>query len=424
MNVPVDDEVRRAVNDLYLRESRRVFATLVRLLGDLDLAEEAMQEAFASALLQWPSGGVPHNPLAWLISAGRFRGIDALRKSSRFRKLLPLLASESDKQQITRDEFEAEEIDDDTLRLMFTCCHPSLSTSANMALTLREVCGLSTDAIARAFLCTSVTVAQRIVRAKAKIRNARIPFCIPSMNDLPERLDAVRRVIYLVFNEGYSATSGDSLTRADLCHEAIRLGRLLNDLMPDSESRGLLALMLLHESRRNARTNSDDDIILLDDQDRSLWNRKYIDEALDLLEADNVPQHRSVYWLQAAIAAVHARAASGADTNWDVIVALYDQLALADSSPVIALNRAVAIAMRDGPMPGLTILDEISQDGVLDEYYLLHSSRAELLRRAGRHHEAHAAYDRAIQLTHQCAEVRFLSMRRDSLLLDETRVQI
>ncbi len=400
---------------MYSRHSRRVFATLVRLLGDLDLAEEAMHEAFAIALEQWPVSGVPHNPCAWLISTGRFRAIDALRKETRFRDLLPQLASESDRLQLVHEDFQTEEIDDDTLRLIFTCCHPSLSTSANMALTLREVCGLSTEEIARAFLCSTSTIAQRIVRAKSKIRNARIPFRIPSGEELVERQHVVRRVIYLVFNEGYSATNGDALTRGDLCAEAIRLARLLNDLMPDCDSRGLLALMLLHESRRLARTDRDNNIILLDDQDRSLWDRKFIEEALALLETDIQEPTPSVYWLQAAIASVHARAFSPKETDWASIVAYYDRLVLADPSPVIALNRAVAVAMRDGPAVGLALLDEICSQGVLEDYYLLHSSRAELLRRTGCVEEAAAAYDRAMQLTTQGAEVRFLQERRDSL---------
>ncbi len=415
---------RQELERIYAKDSRRVFATLVRLLGDFDLAEEATQDAFAAALEHWQVAGLPQNPVAWLISTGRFKGIDALRKETRFRSLLPQLANESDTRQLSEEDIQAEEIDDDTLRLIFTCCHPSLSTTANMALTLREVCGLSTDEIARAFLCSSTTVAQRIVRAKAKIRDARIPYRIPSAEDLGDRKHSVRRVIYLLFNEGYSATFGDSLTRPDLCAEAIRLGRLLNRLMPDSESRGLLALMLLHESRRTARTNAEDDIVLLEDQNRSLWNREQIEEAHSLLAVDNASRSRSVYWLQAAIASVHARASTGADTDWNEIVSLYDQLILAENSPVVALNRAVAVAMRDGPQPGLVLLDEISQAGVLDDYYLLHSARAELLRRSGRFPEAHAAYDRALQLTCQGAEVRFLRRRRESLPSNEDSIKI
>jgi RNA polymerase sigma-70 factor (ECF subfamily) len=374
-----------------------------------------MQEAFAAALLQWPSHGIPHNPCAWLISVGRFGAIDLLRKQARFQSLLPQLASDSDRQQSIRNEIDDAEIDDDTLRLIFTCCHPSLSTAANMALTLREVCGLSNEEIARAFLSTTPTVAQRIVRAKAKIRDAGIPYRIPSLDDLPERLDAVRRVIYLLFNEGYSATSGDTLTRPHLCREAIRLARLLRDLMPDLETSGLLALMLLHESRRQARTDEQGDIILLGEQERSLWNRELISEAFGALAFEADPHPPGVYWLQGAIAAVHATASSTEQTDWSRIVALYDRLTALDASPVISLNRAVAVAMRDGPVAGLALLDGLRAEGALEDYYLLHSSRAELLRRAGQTEEARAAYERALQLTCQGAEQRFLRRQRDSL---------
>ena len=405
------ERVRRRVEEVYRADSRRVLATLIRLLGDFDLAEEALHDAFTAAAERWARDGEPANPRAWLVSTGRFKAIDALRRRARFDasqgELAERLAGEA------RDAAarEAEDVEDDRLRLIFTCCHPALTPEAQVALTLREVCGLTTEEIARAFLVAAPTVAQRIVRAKAKIRDARIPYQVPSRAELPARLDTVLHVVYLVFNEGYSASSGASLTRADLSGEAIRLGRLLIDLLPEPEAVGLLALMLLHESRREARASPDGELILLDDQDRSLWNRDHISEGLALVERALASRRFGPYTLQAAIAAVHAQAASAAATDWAQIVGLYDVLARVDPSPVVELNRAVAVAMRDGPAAGLALVDAILDRGDLAEYRFAHAARADLCRRLGRTEDARASYERALALTRQEPERRFLERR-------------
>jgi RNA polymerase sigma-70 factor (ECF subfamily) len=402
-----------AVEDIYRRESRRVFATLIRLLGDFDLAEEALHDAFIAAMEQWPKDGVPDNPRAWLVSTGRFRAIDAIRKRSRFDRAIADLpiAHES----ILDSPIDDRPIDDDSLRLIFTCCHPALSPDARVALTLREMCGLTTEEIARAFFTTAPTIAQRIVRAKSKIRDAKIPYQVPSREDLPERLDTVLHVVYLVFNEGYSASSGETLTRTDLSAEAIRLGRLIVELLPEPECAGLLALMLLHESRRAARTGPAGEIVLLADQDRSLWDRAAIEEGLSLVGRALSAGAPGPFTLQATILAVHADAREFAETNWAEVVGLYDLLLGAAPSPIVELNRAVAVAMRDGPAAGLAIVDAILSRGELADYQFAHSARADLLRRLGRHDEARAAYLRALQLAHQAPEQRFLRSRLESL---------
>lgn len=400
---------RAAVEAVYRAESRRVFATLVRLLGDFDLAEEALHDAFRAALEQWPREGVPANPRAWLVSAGRFKAIDGIRRRARF-VALDDVAEEVES--IPGDApAERENIEDDRLRLVFTCCHPALAPDAQVALTLREVCGLTTEEIAQAFLTGAPTLAQRIVRAKAKIRDARIPYEVPAPDALPERLDSVLRVVYLVFNEGYSASSGASLTRVDLSAEAIRLGRLVVALLPEPDAIGLLALMLLHESRRAARATPAGDVVLLDAQDRSLWDRAMITEGSALVERALASRRFGSYTLQAAIAAVHAAAASAADTDWAEIVGLYDLLLAAEPSPVIELNRAVAVAMRDGPEAGLALVDAILVRGELQDYRLAHAARADLCRRLGRTAEARSAYQRALALTRQEPERRFLERR-------------
>jgi len=409
------EQARQTVDAVYRSESRRVLATLIRLLGDFDLAEEALHDAFTAAVEQWPRDGVPANPRAWLVSTGRFKGVDALRRRARFDASLAKLAEQLDAG--TRDVTgsDTEDLEDDRLRLIFTCCHPALPPEAQVALTLREVCGLTTEEIARAFLTGAPTVAQRIVRAKRKIRDARIPYRIPSRDDLPGRLDSVLRVVYLVFTEGYAASSGPSLTRPDLSGEAIRLGQLLMELLPEPEVAGLLALMLLHESRRAARTSPTGELVLLDDQDRSLWNRDQIAEGLALVEGALSSRRVGPYTLQAAIAAVHAEAPNTAATDWDRIVGLYDALTGVDPSPVVELNRAVAVAMRDGPAVGLALVDAILKRGDLRDYHLAHAVRADLCRRLGRGAEARASYERALALTRQEPERRFLQRRLGEL---------
>ena len=405
----VTQEVRETVDAFYRSHSRHVFATLIRLLGDFDVAEEALHDAFRAALEQWPREGVPANPQAWLVSTGRFKAIDGIRRRARFEPL-----PDDIEEKLAADnngEPDSQEVEDDRLRLIFTCCHPALSPDAQVALTLREVCDLTTEEIARAFLTAAPTLAQRIVRAKAKIRDARIPYQVPLPAELPDRVDSVLRVVYLVFNEGYSASSGGSLTRADLSVEAIRLGRLLIELLPEPEALGLLALMLLQESRRTARSTPTGDLILLDDQDRSLWNRDYIAEGSALVERALSSHRFGPYTLQAAIAAVHANAPHAAATNWAEIVGLYDVLLRAESSPVVELNRAVAVAMHDGPLQGLGLIDAILRRGDLADYHLAHSARADLYRRLGRTTEARTAYERAYDLTRQEPERRFLERR-------------
>lgn len=403
-----------AIEDIYRAESRRVFATLIRLLGDFDLAEEALQNAFVAAMQQWPNEGMPANPRAWLVSAGRFKAIDALRRRARFDATVAELAKAFDG--ASPDAAAGQpDVEDDRLRLIFTCCHPALSVEAQVALTLREICGLTTEEIASAFLSTPPTIAQRIVRAKAKIRDARIPYEVPSREELPQRLDAVLHVIYLVFNEGYSASSGATVTRHDLSGEAIRLTRLLIELLPDPEAEGLLALMLLHESRRASRTSADGEIILLDQQDRSLWNREQIAEGVALVQRAFASRRFGPYTLQAAIAAQHAEARDAASTDWAAIVGLYDLLMRADPSPVVELNRAAAVAMRDGPAAGLILIDAILAREELENYHLAHAARADLCRRLGKTEDALTSYKRALQLTRQEPERHFLEKRMAEL---------
>ena len=405
------DPARDAVDAAYRAESRRVLATLIRLLGDFELAEEALHDAFAAALERWPVEGVPANPRAWLVSAGRFRAIDALRRRARFDRSQAAIAERFERDGEESGAADDESVADDQLRLIFTCCHPALPIDAQIALTLREVCGLTTEEIAHAFLTSPSTVAQRIVRAKGKIRDARIPYQLPDAPELAERLDGVLHVVYLVFNEGYSPSSGAAVTRADLSSEAIRLGRLIVALLPVAEASGLLALMLLHESRRTARATADGEIVLLADQDRARWDRALIDEGTRLVEDALRSRRFGPYTLQAAIAAVHAEASSAADTDWAQIVGLYDVLVRADPSPVVELNRAVAVAMRDGPAAGLALIDAILAAGALADYHHAHSARAELCRRLGRVGEARAAYERALALAAKEPERRFISRR-------------
>jgi RNA polymerase sigma-70 factor, ECF subfamily len=411
----VAEDVRAAVDSVYRGESRRVLATLIRLLGDFDLAEEALHDAFAAAMEQWPRAGVPASPRAWLVSTGRFKAIDRLRRRSRFDAAQAELANQLESATGHPGMQDGEDVEDDRLRLIFTCCHPALAPDAQVALTLREVCGLTTEEIAHAFLTGAPTLAQRIVRAKAKIRDARIPYQVPALPELPGRLDSVLRVIYLVFNEGYAASSGADLLRHDLSGEAIRLARLLVELLPEPEAVGLLALMLLHESRRAARTSPAGDLILLEDQDRSLWDRARIAEGSALVEQALRSRRFGPYTLQAAIAAVHAEAPEAAATDWAQIVGLYDALARLDPSPVIELNRAVAVAMRDGPLAGLGLIDALLARGELADYRLAHSARADLCRRLGRTADARASYQRALGLTHQEPERRFLARRLGEL---------
>ncbi|KRA07287.1 RNA polymerase sigma factor [Pseudomonas sp. Root569] len=398
------------VEAVYRSESRRVLATLIRVLGDFDLAEEALHEAFFVAVQRWPEDGVPDNPRAWLVSTGRFKAIDRLRRQARF---TPLLQEQADT--LEAAQWSDEDVEDDRLRLIFTCCHPALAPDAQAALTLREICDLSTEAIAHAFLATPTTIAQRIVRAKGKIREAKIPYQVPSRAELPERLDSVLRVIYLVFNEGYSASTGTDLTREDLTAEAIRLGRLLMELLPEPEVMGLLALMLLHESRRPARTSANGELVLLDAQDRGLWDTSLMAEGCALVEQALTTRRFGPYCLQAAIAAVHAEAPSAEQTDWRQIVGLYDVLLRAMPSPVVELNRAVAVAMEQGPTAGLTLVDSILQRGELQDYHLAHSARGEFCRQLGRVGEARAAYEKALSLTQQTPEKRFLERRLTEL---------
>jgi len=403
------------VESVYRSESRRVLATLIRLLGDFDTAEEALHDAFAAAVEQWPRDGLPDNPRAWLISAGRFKAIDRIRRREKFDVPLEEVAELVEAIPAPDAARENEHLEDDQLRLIFTCCHPALASDSQVALTLREVCGLTTEEIARAYLATPATIAQRIVRAKAKIRDARIPYEVPGRTELAERLDGVLRVIYLVFNEGYLASSGETLVRGSLTGEAIRLGRLLVQLLPEPEAAGLLALMLVHESRNEARASPSGDIVLLGDQDRSLWNRRQIAEAVALIEQAIVSRRFGAYTLQAAIAAVHAQAATAEATDWAQIVELYDALLLADPSPVIKLNRAVALAMRDGPAAGLAQIDAILERGELADYHLAHSARADLCRRLGDRIGARKSYARALELAQQTSERRFLERRLSEL---------
>ena len=411
----MSESVQAAIDALYAAESRRVLATLIRLLGDFDMAEEALHEAFRAALEQWPRDGLPANPRSWLVSTGRFKAVDALRRRARFRAIddVGTVADLAvDDPAAWKDD---ESVEDDRLRLIFTCCHPALAPDAQVALTLREVCGLTTEEIARAFLTPAPTLAQRIVRAKGKIRDARIPYQVPAHAELPERLGAVLRVIYLVFNEGYVASSGASLTRSDLSNEAIRLARLLVQLLPEPEAEGLLALMLLHESRRAARTSPSGEMVLLEDQDRTRWDRALIDEGGAMVRRALASRRFGPYTIQAAIAAVHADAATPGATDWRQIVGLYDVLLRAEPSPVVELNRAVAVAMRDGPSAGVALIDALFERGDLDDYRPAHSARAELCRRVGRVDDARASYRRAIALARQEPERRFLERQLASL---------
>lgn len=408
---PAPARVTRAtIDEIYRTESRRVLATLIRLLGDFDLAEEALHDAFRAALEQWPADGLPSNPRAWLVSAGRFKAIDGIRRQSRMRPLDDFAeqVEAMEDESIRQDQ---ELVEDDRLRLIFTCCHPALAPDSQVALTLREVCGLATEDIAHAFLTAPPTLAQRIVRAKAKIRDAHIPYQVPEREELPQRLDSVLRVIYLVFNEGYSASSGTEIMRHDLSSEAIRLARLLVQLLPEPEAMGLLGLMLLHESRRAARSTASGDVILLDEQDRTLWSRQQIEEGREWVTQALRTRRFGPYTLQAAISAVHAGAATAAETDWPQIVALYDVLAAAEPSPVVFLNRAVAVAMRDGPQAGLSLIDAILDRGELADYHLAHAARAEMCRRLGRHAEARAAFETVLTLVQQEPERRLVERR-------------
>ncbi|MFO1389826.1 RNA polymerase sigma factor [Cellvibrio sp.] len=399
------------INEVYRRESRRVLATLIRLLRDFDLAEEALHDAFIAALAQWPVEGIPKNPRAWLVSAGRFKAIDHLRRRSLFNKSLAGIAEELESSISDSEDWFNESIEDDQLKLIFTCCHPSLSTEAQLALTLREICGLTTEEIARAFFATPSTIAQRIVRAKNKIRDAAIPYEIPAQHELPERLNTVLHTIYLVFNEGYSASFGESLVRQHLTREAIRLGRLLVELIPQAEVFGLLGLMLIQDSRAQARMDAKGDLLTLEQQDRARWDHSQIAEAQPLIRRALTMGGFGVYSLQAAIAAVHAESPTYADTDWSEIVGLYELLLRLNPSPVVELNRAVALAMRDGPAAGLKAVDALCARGELQDYYLLHAARADFYRQLGELNSARSAYEQALQLTQLEPERRFLQAK-------------
>ena len=414
MSLDAVGQVREHLDAVYRSESRRVLATLIRILGDFDLAEEAVQDAFTAATEQWPRDGVPANPRAWLVSTGRFKAVDRLRRRARFDAAVAKLATQLDEQadQLSNRD---DEMEDDRLRLIFTCCHPAIAPDAQVAMALREVCGLTTEEIARAYFAAPPTVAQRIVRAKAKIRSDHIPYELPPPSEMGDRLDGVLQVVYLVFTEGYAASSGASLTRVDLCDEAIRLGRLVVELLPDPEAVGLLALMLLQDSRRIARVSAHGELVLLPEQDRSLWNRDRIAEGLLLVERSTSGPTVGAFALQAAIAAVHAESATADATDWSQIVGLYDVLVQADRSPVVELNRAVAVAMLEGPSAGLALIDAIIARGELHDYHLAHAARADLLRRLGRLTDARAAYERALDLTLQDPERRFLAQRLSAL---------
>lgn len=405
--------LRAAVEELYRTQSRQVLATLIRLLGDFDAAEEALHEAFTVAVEQWEREGIPANPRAWLVSTGRFKAIDGMRRRARFDASLEELARQLETASVSLDaeSFDGPSVEDDRLRLIFTCCHPALTPEAQIAMTMREVCGLTTEEIARAFLTKPATIAQRIVRAKSKIRDARIPYEVPPQSELPARLDAVLRVVYLVFNEGYSASSGNAVTRQDLSGEAIRLARVLVQLLPDPETIGLLALLLLQDSRRDARVSESGDVILLEDQDRTRWNREFVAEGAALVQQAFSMGEVGPYAIQSAIASIHAQAADAAATDWRRIVELYDLLLHAESSPVVELNRAVAVAMLDGPAAGLTLIDGLLARGELKTYHLVHAARADLCRRLGQTEEARRAYEQALSLTRQGPERRFLERR-------------
>jgi RNA polymerase sigma-70 factor (ECF subfamily) len=405
------DDLNETLNQLYKLESRRILATLIRLLGDFNLTEDALHDAFRAAMEEWPKKGIPENPRAWLVSAGRFKAIDRIRRHAKSNATLEAVQEQLFNVEDDPAQQDEQSIADDQLRLIFTCCHPALSPEARSALTLREVCGLSTEEIAHAYLVSPTTLAQRIVRAKAKIRKAGIPYEVPGEQQLPERLHTVLQVIYLVFNEGYSASSGDSVTRVDLSDEAIRLGRLLFGLLPEAEVQGLLALMVLHESRRPARTDDNGDLVVLEDQDRSLWNQDLIQEGVLLVEAALSSGRFGTYTLQAAIAAVHSEARTPQQTDWPQIVALYDRLLALEPSPVIGLNRAVAVAMRDGPAVGLALIDRIKKEEDLAEYYWLYAAQADLFRRQGDTAAASAAYQKALNLTELEPERRYLQKR-------------
>lgn len=413
MNQDSAGPVRDRTEAIYREESRRVLATLIRLLGDFDAAEEALHEAFTVAVEQWAREGIPANPRAWLVSTGRFKAIDGMRRRARFDASLEELARqlESATAGLDVESLDGPSVEDDRLRLIFTCCHPALTPEAQIAMTMREVCGLTTEEIARAFLTKPATIAQRIVRAKAKIRDARIPYEVPPQDELPGRLDAVLRVVYLVFNEGYSASSGDAVTRHDLSGEAIRLARVLVQLLPDPEAIGLLALLLLQDSRRVARVSESGDVILLEDQDRTLWNRDQIAEGTALVQRALSMGEVGPYTIQSAIASIHAQADSAAETDWGRIVGLYDLLLQAEPSPVVELNRAVAVAMHEGPAAGLALIDGLLSRGELTTYHLAHAARADLCRRLGRTEEARRAYEQALGLTRQEPERRFLERR-------------